>query len=148
MVRGEVRWVLCEARPRVIAAAALHAESEENGALEISWARVRAVSMAGVRGLGPKPVVLVDIFLDGGGMERPLSLLRLRSDQFDPRALLADAPKHPLEALCAAVQAMIRSGKALALPDAEGAAGRPMRVYESLEAYEVQVLRPAAQDLA
>ncbi len=139
--------VLSEAVPLALLDGALRAQLDGRGVLDVSVDRVRAVAMVGVRGLGPKPVVLVDLLLDGSGCERPLSVLRLRSDRFDPRQLLDDAPQDPLAALCGFVARLLAESGGLALPDAESAAGRPVKVYADLDAYHEQALRPAAYQL-
>jgi hypothetical protein len=102
------------------------------------------VSLAAVRGLGPKPVVLVDLLLSGPqpGPE-PLALVRLRSDQYDPRKLLA-SPASPLEALYGLVEELLKRSRAVALPDEAAGRGRPLRMFDSLEAYAREVLRVAS----
>lgn len=142
------RGVLCEARPAALLPEALHVEAPERGAFEVSVSRVRAVALVGVRGLGPRPVVLLDLFLDGGGMERPLSLLRLRSDGFDPRHLLEEPPAQPLAALFEVVTRLRAASGARLLPDATATSGQPVQIFDDLESYTAQVLRPAAEDLA
>jgi hypothetical protein len=99
------------------------------------------VSLAAVQGLGPKPVVLIDLLLAGPqpGAE-PLPLVRLRSDQYDPRKLISSAAG-PLEALLALAEELLKRTRAAALPDAESARGRPLRRFDSLEAYSREVLR-------
>ena len=118
-------------------------EKEES----VAWARLRAVAVAGVRGLTAKPVVVIDLLIDGGGTERPLSLIRLRSDRFDPRKLAPNA-EDPMAALRAMIKGLLVRGEAIALPDEAAAACRPVRMYESLAAYEDAVLTLAGRDLA
>jgi membrane associated rhomboid family serine protease len=141
------RGAVIEAVPRQLGAEALSIDAAGGEVKSVAWSRLRAVAVAGVPGLGPKPVVLVDLLVDGGGMERPLGVIRIRSDRFDPRRLAADAPS-PLDALLAIVQRILSQSGARPLPDPEGAAGRPVRIYDSLEAYEAQVLRPVAPELS
>jgi hypothetical protein len=108
---------------------------------------LRAVAVAGVQGLGPKPVVLLDLLVDGGATGRPLRVLRLRSDRFSPRRLVPEAPG-PVDALRALVERLLTRSAARALPDAEGAALRPVRVFADLAAYHAEVLRPAGAELS
>jgi hypothetical protein len=103
--------------------------------------------VAGVRGLGPKPVVVIDLLIDGGGTERPLSLVRLRSDRFDPRKLAPNA-EDPMAALRAIIKGLLVRGEAIALPDEAAASCRPVRIFASLSAYEDAVLTLAGRDLA
>ena len=71
------------------------------GPSRLAYSRVTAVSLAAVHGLGPKPVVLLDLLLAGPQPgEGPLPLVRLRSDQYDPRKLVPSSAG-PLEALLA-----------------------------------------------
>ena len=114
------------------------------GPSRLAYGRITAVSLAAVRGLGPKPVVLVDLLLSGPqpGPE-PLVLVRLRSDQFDPRKLIASSAG-PLEALLALVEALLKRTRGAALPDDAAGRGRPLRMFDSLDAYSSEVLRVAA----
>jgi hypothetical protein len=89
-------------------------------------------------------VVLIDLLLSGPqpGPE-PLALVRLRSDQFDPRKLIASSAG-PMEALLALVEALLKRTQAVALPDDTSGRGRPLRMFDSLDAYSAEVLRVAA----
>jgi membrane associated rhomboid family serine protease len=138
---------ISDAVPRAVAAEALQLEVAEQGSIELSYTRLRAVSVAGVHGLGPRPVVLIDLLIDGAGTEGPLRVIRLRSDRFDPRPL-APGVDGALDALRQVIQAILSRSDARPLPDPDGAAARPVRVFENLEAYHEQVLREAARDLA
>jgi membrane associated rhomboid family serine protease len=113
------------------------------GSSRLAYGRITAVSLAAVRGLAGKPVVLVDLLLSGPqpGPE-PLLLVRLRSDQFDPRKLVPSAAG-PLEALHGLVEELLKRSRAQSLPDPESGRGRPLRMFDSLEAYSSQVLRVA-----
>jgi hypothetical protein len=124
----------------------VHLYVSGKGASRLAYHRIRAVSLAAVLGLGPKPVVLIDLLLAGPqpGPE-PLPLVRLRSDQYDPRKLIASSAG-PLEALLALAEELLKRTRAAALPDAEAARGRPLRKFESLDAYSREVLRAAPSD--
>jgi membrane associated rhomboid family serine protease len=113
------------------------------GPSRLAYARIRAVSLAAVRGLGPKPVVLLDLLLSGPqpGSES-LPLVRLRSDQYDPRKLVASAAS-PLEALLGLVEELLKRSRGVPLPDEAAARGRPLRMFDSLDAYAAEVLRVA-----
>jgi membrane associated rhomboid family serine protease len=111
------------------------------GQSRLQFGRIKAVSLAAVRGLGPKPVVLIDLLLSGPqpGPD-PLMLVRLRSDQFDPRKLVPSAAG-ALEALLALVETLLKRTRGAALPDAAAGRGRPLRMFDSLDAYSSEVLR-------
>jgi membrane associated rhomboid family serine protease len=138
---------LSDAVPRGLGENGLALVVEGQGELELAWTRLRAVAVAGVQGLGPKPVVLLDLLVDGGATGRPLRVLRLRSDRFSPRRLMPEAPG-PVDALRALVERLLARSAARALPDAEGAALRPVRVFADLAAYHAEVLRPAGAELS
>jgi membrane associated rhomboid family serine protease len=114
------------------------------GQSRLAYGRVKAVSLAAVRGLGPKPVVLVDLLLSGPdpGPE-PLLVVRLRSDQYDPRKLVASSAG-ALEALLALVEDLLKRTRGRPLPDAAAGRGRPLRMFDSLAAYASEVLRVAS----
>jgi membrane associated rhomboid family serine protease len=136
-----------EAVPRAIETEALQIEVAGSGQSGVAYPRMRAVAVAGVKGLGPKPVLLVDLLVDGAGFDRPLGVIRLRCDRFDPRALVPDADG-ALDALRDLVQSLLAMSGAKPLPDDQGAAAQPVRVFESLDAYHQQVLRAAGVELA
>jgi hypothetical protein len=136
-----------DAVPRALEAEALRIEVAGQGQTSLSYGRLRAVAVAGVRGLGPKPVVLIDLLVDGAGTEGPLRVIRLRSDRFDPRPL-APGVDGALDALRWTVQAILSRSDARPLPDPDAAAARPVRIFESLDEYHEQVLRRAASELA
>ena len=114
------------------------------GPSRLAYGRITAVSLAAVRGLGPKPVVLLDLLLSGPqpGPE-PLTLVRLRSDQYDPRKLVASSAS-PLEALLGLVEELLKRTRGVPLPDEAAGRGRPLRMFDSLDAYSAEVLRAAA----
>ena len=104
--------------------------------VRIAYSGISAIAVAGVRGLGAKPVVLVDLFFaDGAAEESELRIYRFRSDQFDPRRLVPNAPA-PFEALRGMVEALLERSQARPLPDPNSARANPMKMFESLEAYE------------
>jgi hypothetical protein len=110
----------------------------------LAWPKVQALAVAGVRDLGPKPVLLLDLLLNWNDLEGegPLKLVRLRSDGFDARRLVSGAPSQTEALRLVAALVLERSG-ATPLPDAEGARGRPFRVYDAVAAYEREVLQVA-----
>jgi membrane associated rhomboid family serine protease len=137
---------VANAVPVSLAEQEIHLYVSGKGASRLAYGRIRAVSLAAVQGLGPRPVVVLDLLLAGPQPRpEPLPLVRLRSDQYDPRKLIASAAG-PLEALLALAEELLKRTSAAALPDAEAARGRPLRRFDSLEAYTREVLRAAPGD--
>jgi membrane associated rhomboid family serine protease len=110
---------------------------------KLEYEKIEAVSVAAVRGLGPKPVLLIDLLLNWTALEDvPLRVIRLRSDAFDPRSLVPDAGDAK-GALRRAVETLLERSGAVALPSASAARGEPFDVFGDLETYERQVLQVA-----
>ncbi|MDJ0850124.1 MAG: rhomboid family intramembrane serine protease [Myxococcota bacterium] len=139
------RGAVCEARPRALGDDGLDLEVEGQGVVLLGWSRLRGLAAAGVHGLGPKPVVLVDLVIDGAGSEQPLRILRLRSDKFSPRRFFPEA-RGPLSALRSLVRHVLTGSGARPLPDAASGALEPVRIFDSVDEYEEQVLRPLAAE--
>ena len=135
-----------EAVPKALDLEGIVLHSDEAGEQRVDYARVRAVSVVGVHGLGPKPILLIDLLVDGEDSGRPLGVIRLRSDRFDPRSLASDTSAG-IEALRNVVGQILAGSEALPLPDAQSAVLRPPKLYESLAAYEQEVLTPAGRQL-
>jgi len=116
---------------------ALLVQLREGGRAQLPFAHLHAVAAAGVRGLGPRPVVLIDLLVSGAGPGgRPRRVVRLRSDSFDPRPFAPGAGS-PLAALRGFVDELARrAGGELLCPAADG----PIRVFDSLDAYTREVL--------
>jgi hypothetical protein len=129
------------AAPRALEADALLLEVEGHGAVRLRLSRVHAIALAGVRGISEqgadKPVLLVDLLLSPEA-EPELQVLRLRSDSFDPRRLVARSS--PLEALRAFVAALGAAAHAPLLPAADVAGDAPLRIYRDLPTYHREVL--------
>ncbi len=134
-----------EALPRGLVAEGMEIEKPDGRTLTLPWSRLRAVAVVGVHGIGPKPVVLVDLLVDGSGTERPLSVIRFRSDQYDPRRLVTGASK-PLDALRKVVAQILERTRVQPLPHDGAARLDPVRMYGSLEEYHEAVLRRAGDD--
>jgi membrane associated rhomboid family serine protease len=118
------------------------------GPSKLAYSRIKAVSLAAVRGLGPKPVVLLDLLLSHPEPgEGPLLLVRLRSDEYDPRKLVPSAAG-ALEALLALAEELLKRTRGVPLPDEAAARGRPLRKFDTLEAYSREVLRASPAEPA
>jgi membrane associated rhomboid family serine protease len=132
--------------PVSISAQGLTIQFEDRGQSTVAFTRMRAISVVGVRGLGPNPVVLMDIMIDGGGTPDPLVLLRMRCDRFEPRTLIPKASSSK-DALRAIVQGLQKRGlKVLADVTAPSTDSKP--IFESCDAYHDKVLRPIASEFA
>jgi hypothetical protein len=72
--------------------------------------------------------------------ETPLRIARLRCDEFDPLTLIPDEPDSTA-ALQAFLARLLEYTHAIPLPDPDAALGLVVPRFESLEAYEQQVLQ-------
>ena len=104
-----------------------------NGAKKrVRYDRIAAISVVAVSGLGPKPVILVDLILNWMSLaDEPLRIIRLRGDRFDPRRL---APDHaaPVDALRAIIERLLHESNATPLPDLQSAQGLPFAGFDDL----------------
>jgi hypothetical protein len=118
--------------------------SGEDQYQRIECTRVRGISAVGVRGLSPKPVVVIDLLVGGGDSSRPLSVIRLRGDKFDPRKLFPNATSisQALKEMVAAIQS---HSCAKLLADITSKPPRPNIIFEDLDDYHEKILRPAAK---
>jgi membrane associated rhomboid family serine protease len=106
----------------------------------VPYQSIDAVAVAGVQGLGSKPVILVDLVLNWmTTANEKLRVVRLRTDQFDPRAL-APGVDSPAEALRRFLARLIERAGATPLPDPASARGRPFATFPSLVDYQRTVL--------
>jgi hypothetical protein len=128
------------ARPLGLDSDGLVIEIEGGSKRRVDFAKVDALSVVAVHGLGPKPVILMDLllnWLEQDGAE--LKLVRLRADRFDPRRLVTGS-EAPLEALRLFADYLLGATRAAPLPDLQAVRGRPFAVLESVEAYHRDVL--------
>ena len=129
-----------EAIPEMIGEASLSVRLVDDRMIEVEYDKIEALAAGGVLGLADQPVVVIDLALNwngsGGG---PLRVIRFRGDRFDPRHLVGDGVRRA-EAFRVFLQELHTHANAVALPDPASARGKPMRVFESLAAYERKVL--------
>jgi membrane associated rhomboid family serine protease len=131
-----------EALPRTLESGSLLLDVPGRKPVRLPLTKLHAVALAGVRGLsgrGDKPVLIVDLLLSAEA-EPELQLLRLRSDQFDPRRLCVVPEASPLKALRSFVTALASAAHAPLLPGAEVAGDAPLHVFHDLASYEREVL--------
>ena len=89
-------------------------EGEHARRTRIDYRAIEAVAAAEVAELGDTPVLVVDLVLRAARAGRPRSVLRMRSDAFDPAALFPDRTD--------AGQALARPARRAARPQRGGAA--------------------------
>ena len=76
--------------PVELAEAGIEIQTQQGQKKLVRFERIEAVSVAAVHGLGPKPVILVDLVLNWmTPKSETLRVIRMRGDQFDPRRVLA-----------------------------------------------------------
>lgn len=109
-----------------------------------AWSRIEAIAVGAVRGLAPKPVIVIDLVLNWADVEtEELRAVRLRSDGFDPRSF-APMAESPLAALRSLLDRLLEHSQAVPLPDRAAARGRPLHSFDELAAYERDVLQTNA----
>ena len=124
------------------------AVDSERLALDIRGQGRKTLSLAGVQAIAAVRIeespetahVLVDLLLDSLWADvEALRVIRLRTSEFDPRALVPDA-EDPQLALGTFLSNLLASTDAHALPDAEAAVGRPFHGFVSISEYQRRVL--------
>ena len=127
----------------------LHVSVVRSGAKKrVPFESIDAVAVAAVQGLGPKPVIVVDLVLNWmTTAKEKLRVVRLRTDKFDPRSL-SPGVDSPADALRRFLARLIVSARATPLPDAPSAQGRPFATFPSLVDYQRTVLLVEAADEA
>ena len=130
-----------EAVPRLLEDDGLEMEVSGRGPARLAYDRLRGVAVAGVRGVTAKPIVLLDLLLDGPEpTTTPLRVVRFRSDCYDPRVLVSVSGA-PLDALLGLVAEIVK--RARVLPISEVTAANQIATFESLDEYQLRVLRVA-----
>jgi hypothetical protein len=93
-------------------------------------------------------VIVVDLVLNWmTTAKEQLRVVRLRTDQFDPR-ILTPGVDSPADALRRFLARVIVASSATPLPDAPSAQGRPFATFPSLQGYERTVLLVESADVA
>jgi len=110
----------------------------------LDYTKIEALAVAQVEGLAQGPVVVVDAVLNWSEQgDRTLNAVRLRSDGFDPRMIMA-AAADPAEAFRSFLSELLERTRAIPLPDPDSALGVGVRAFESIEAYQREVLLVAS----
>lgn len=128
------------ATPLALEAAGLRVALASGERRLVGWREVDAIAVGAIEGLGPKPVLVVDL-VSGWRQPpgEPLRIVRLRGDGFDPRKVLAH-PGSPVDALRELVDRLLGETGADPLPDLPAARGRPFAGFRDLTAFEEDVL--------
>ena len=136
---GDIK--ITEAMPTKLREEAVSLQLLAGRKVGIEYAKIEAVAVAEVRGLAEHPVVVIDLLLNWGEQgDSTLRVVRLRSDGFDPRMVIA-APDDRAEALRGFLSELLENSGAVPLPDPDGALGVNLRAFDDLGAYQHEVLR-------
>jgi hypothetical protein len=119
---------------------ALTIEVDGGAKTRIPLSRIEAVAAGAVQGLADKPVLVVDLALNWLAVpDEPLKVVRLRSDQFDPRAVMPGRDS-ALDALRSLLDALLSRSGATPLPGRDAALGNPFASFGDLGSYGRDVL--------
>ncbi len=129
-----------DAVPVEVTADAIEIDTDGRGKSRLPIARIEAIAIAAVRGLGPRPVLVVDCILNWrDDIASPLKLIRFRSDRFEATAVGAAAGTSAVSALGTWAKGLQRASGACCLPSEASLAGSPAS-FDALEVYEREVL--------
>jgi membrane associated rhomboid family serine protease len=138
------RAKLREVRPTALDAASLRIAVEDGSERAVRLDKIQGVAAAIVTDLGPRPVLVIDLLSNWNEPEaEELRGVRLRSDRFDPRKLLADGDSDPQRAFAAFVGRLLAGSRGAPLPSPEAARGSPFARFAALADYERDVLEVA-----
>jgi membrane associated rhomboid family serine protease len=123
----------------------IEVDASPRGKSRVPFARIQAIGMAAVKGLGQRTVLVIDLVLNGAdSIDEPMKLIRFRSDRFDPKSFEPGAAS-PLDAIVAWVGRLQQRSNAICLPSQEILEGRFPR-FRTLEDYEREVLAASRED--
>lgn len=129
------------AKPTGLDDTMLFVEHEGGRRSGIKVEKVQAIAVVEVDGLAEGPVVLIDLLMNvRSDDETPVRIVRLRGDEFDPLTLMPDESDSST-AFQAFLARLMEYTHAIALPDPKAALGLVVPHFDSLEAYEQQVLQ-------
>ncbi|MEM9556152.1 MAG: hypothetical protein AAGC60_17980 [Acidobacteriota bacterium] len=131
---------LFEAVPHAVDGAKLALELPGQGRRRIAIDKVQALAAVRIDPGNAAAYVLIDLLMDSlwSDVER-LRTIRLRTRDFEPRALVPDAADSQL-ALQTLLRNLLAVSGAQPLPDASSAVGEPFHTFATERAYETQVL--------
>lgn len=109
--------------------------------VRVAYSGITALAVAQVSGVAVQPIVVIDLVLNWEESdESTLRVVRLRSDGFDPRMVMA-APAREEEALHGFLAELFARSDAVPLPDPDGAVGVNLRAFDDIATYEREVLQ-------
>lgn len=131
-----------EAVPLELQSDAVEIDTDGRGKSRLPFARIEALAVATVRGLGPAPVVVLDCILNWrDDIGSPLKLIRFRSDRFEASAIGVGEPGgDDATVLGAWAASLARASGATCLPSEAILGGVGLPAFASLEDYERDVL--------
>lgn len=134
-----------EAAPIAMTDEGIEIDVSDRGKSTVPFTRIQTISMAAVENLGKRPVLIIDVVLNGSdSIDEPMKLIRFRSDRFDPLSFEPSAA-NPLAALVVWVGRLQGCSNAICIPSEEILDGKFAR-FDSLEAYEQNVLSASRDD--
>jgi membrane associated rhomboid family serine protease len=132
------------ALPTELADTGLVIEAEGGAKKRIPYERVEAICVAAIEGLGPRPVIVIDLVLNWHSpTEGSLRVIRLRSDRFDPRRF-SSAGQSALDSIRELIRTLLTRSGATPLPDLETATGFPFVSFANLVSYQRDILNVQA----
>ncbi len=109
---------------------------------DLALRSVQAIAVAGIKPVEGRPFLLVDLLLDAPWSDREaLRVVRLRSNAFDPRALVGG--QEAVAAFRTLLRRLLEISEAVPLPDPEAAVGNPFRTFDTIASYQRAVLTDA-----
>ena len=137
------RAKLTEARPVRLDDEGIHLALDGDRSARVAWSRIQAVSVAIVANPTGRPILMIDLLANWNASQaEELKGVRLRSDGFDPRALLG-IDGDPRRAFATLAGRILQATRGQPLPSAEQALGNPFARFDSLADYERIVLEVA-----
>jgi hypothetical protein len=129
------------AKPTGLSEEMLFVQTEGGRRSGIKLDKVQAVAVVEVDRITDVPVVIVDLMMNvRNDDDTPLRIARLRADEFDPLALMPEETDSGA-ALQVFLGKLMEYTHAIPLPDPEAALGLVVPRFDSLDAYEEQVLQ-------
>ena len=129
-----------EATPVSLTEGQLIIKTGEGRSARLGLERVKAVATGIVEGLGPKPVLVIDLLLNWREADAEvLQMVRLQSNRFDPMKIQPEAAGG-LEALQQLICGLVERSGAQPLPTRDATVGGRFERYGSLSEYERAVL--------
>jgi hypothetical protein len=129
------------AQPTGLSETMLFVQTEGGRRSGINLEKVQAVAVVEVGSMADASVVIVDLLMNvRSDDDTPLRIARLRTDEFDPLEVMPDESDSSA-AFQAFLGKLMEYTQAIPLPDPEAALGLVVPRFDSLDAYEQEVLQ-------